>query len=107
MTLRLRNDDRPVSWAAVASMISMRYPRRAAARQHTHAITDAEFLVGRLGDGNHPSRIQLDGDFHAFLAGYRFFRCRATQAAQHCADRRANDAALAAADRAAGYAADH
>src|SRR3569623_1289545 len=85
---------------------SVRYACRSSARQYPYAITYPEFLVRRLGDGEHPSRIELDRDFHAFLASGCLFRGCAAQPAQYRANRRAAHAALAAAHRAAGHAAD-
>src|SRR3569623_35454 len=85
---------------------SVRYACRSSARQYPYAITYPEFLVRRLGDGEHPSRIELDCDFHAFLASGSLFRGCTAQSAQYRANRRTDHAALAAAYRAAGHTAD-
>src|SRR3569833_3305456 len=85
---------------------SVRYACRSPSRLYPYAIAYPEFLVRRLGDGEHPSRIELDSDFHDFLASGCLFRGCTAQSAQYRANRRTDHVFFAAAYRAAGHTAD-
>src|SRR3569833_2846741 len=85
---------------------SVRYACRSPTRHYPYAIAYPEILVRRLGDGEHPSRIELDRDIHAFQASGCLFRGCTAQSALFRAIRRSELAGLAAAYRAACHTAD-
>src|SRR3990167_4085397 len=73
--------------------------------QDAHAVAHLERFIRRLGDGDHPATVELDGDFDAFLTGSAFFHRRTADTAGDGAEDGTNDGALAMTDFAAGDAA--
>src|SRR5512140_2788807 len=85
----------------------VRYPRHAVAGEQAHALTGPEALVGVLSDGAQFTVVELDRDLQPRLPGRALLDRIAGQAARHCAkDGTDGTASVAAADIAAGHAAD-
>src|SRR6185295_17992120 len=84
----------------------MRDARRAAAREHAHAVAGAEELVRPLDDGEVLAGVEEHRHLHAHLLVGGALDVRADEAAQHGARDRAHDLAAAAAHVAAGHHSD-
>src|SRR3990172_1372877 len=83
----------------------MRHARDATTGQDAHAVAHLELFIRRLGDGDHPATVELDGDLDALLAGCPFLRRGTGDTAGDGAEDGTDDGALATTDFAAGDAA--